>query len=152
MLFFTAEDTYRSVSAGACKETESAGEDCYEQSTTQWTRPRQCRRSIQKACYVEHGRQGFGREYIDIFVKRQKTPIREIATELKSDVQLRSRLESNLQCVKDTLARAVRDKVRSFCRWLWLVVWYLLLLSSYFSSYTCTWRYSFQHVISLMPF
>jgi len=54
----------------------------------------------------------------DIFVKRQKTPIREIATELKSDVQLRSRLESNLQCVKDTLARAVRDKVRSFCRWL----------------------------------
>jgi len=58
------------------------------------------------------------RKKFDIFVKRQKTPIREIAAVLESDVQLRSCLESNLQCVGDKLARAVRDKVRSFFRWL----------------------------------
>jgi len=52
------------------------------------------------------------------FVKRRKTPIKEIAAVLNSDVDLRNHLEQSLHCVGDSLTRAVRDKVRSFFRWL----------------------------------
>jgi len=66
------------------------------------------------------------RKKFDVLVKRQKTPIREIFAVLESDVQFCSRLESNLQCVGDKLGRAVRDKVCSFFRWLWLGVQYCI--------------------------
>jgi len=51
------------------------------------------------------------------FVKRQKTPITEIAAVLNGDRDMRLQLESSLGLSGHKLVQVVRDKVRSFFRW-----------------------------------